>query len=361
MPTAEFVARTLTDAGHQAMATSGCAEGLAMFQERRPDLVLVNYFLTEGDGLAFLERLGRMAPGAPAVMVTGLGNESIAREALRLGAMDYVIKSRSYFRDLPSVVDEALRRVAERASQDAQAELGRRMAAQAELAGWLDHNFKNILSAVAGSISLIDPGNPAQSDDKRREYIADSLKSLGTAVKLLGDLTSMHAVGAAEEAAPVLIASVVDDAWRILAQKLKAGDEDFSASPASLEAVSLINDCRGLSPQRVVRQDLATVVEALLKNAIEAVAQAPEPRIVVRASLGGEFLSLSVEDNGRGMDERVQRHAFEPLFSTKGKVGVGLSLATVMALVHRNHGQVKITSSAGRGALVELTWRLEQF
>ena len=235
------------------------------------------------------------------------------------------------------------------------------MAAQAELAGWLDHNFKNILSAVAGSISLIDPGNPAQSDDKRREYIADSLKSLGTAVKLLGDLTSMHAVGAAEEAAPVLIASVVDDAWRILAQKLKAGDEDFSASPASLEAVSLINDCRGLSPQRVVRQDLATVVEALLKNAIEAVAQAPEPRIVVRASLGGEFLSLSVEDNGRGMDERVQRHAFEPLFSTKGKVGVGLSLATVMALVHRNHGQVKITSSAGRGALVELTWRLEQF
>jgi signal transduction histidine kinase len=60
------------------------------------------------------------------------------------------------------------------------------------------------------------------------------------------------------------------------------------------------------------------------------------------------------------MDEKVQRHALEPLFSTKGKVGVGLSLTTVLALVNRHQGEIKIVSSAGRGALVEFTWRIEQ-
>jgi signal transduction histidine kinase len=280
---------------------------------------------------------------------------------MSLGAFDYVVKGRDYFQSLPSMVEGVLKRREGLERQAAGAELSRRLAAQAELAGWLDHNFKNILSAVAGSLSLIDPGNPAQSDDKRREYLADSLSSLKTAIKLLDDLTRMTSYGSGEEASPVLVSSVVDEAWRDMTGRLRGGhEEDFAASPALLDAVSFVNDTRGLPPQRMVRQDLATILEALLKNALEAVAQAPEPRIVVRASLREDYLGLSVEDNGRGMDEKVQRHALEPLFSTKGKVGVGLSLTTVLALVNRHQGEIKIVSSAGRGALVEFTWRVER-
>jgi signal transduction histidine kinase len=358
-PTAAFVARTLTEAGHQTMHTSSCVEGLAMFQERRPDLVLVNYFLTEGDGLGFLDNLRRLAPEAMAVMITGLGNENMARQAMSLGAFDYVVKGPNYFQSLPSMVEDFLKRQEILARQAAESDLSRRLSAQSELAGWLDHNFKNILSAVAGSLALIDPGNPSQSDEKRREYLADGLASLNTAIKLLGDLTRMTSSGGEEDASSVIVASVVDEAWKSTCARLRAGrGEDFGASPAVLDKAIFVNETRTVAPQRLVRQDLATIMEALLKNSLEAVSQSADPRIVARASVAGEYLALSVEDNGRGMDQNVQRHAFEPLFSTKGKVGVGLSLTTVLALVNRHQGQVKITSSPGQGALVELTWRL---
>ena len=356
---AEFVAKTLAEAGYETMSTSSCVEGLAMFQERRPDLVLVNYFLTEGDGLSFMESLQKVAPGAAVVMVTGLGNEAMARDAMRLGALDYVIKGTDYFKDLPAVVDDCLRRRKHESQKRAAEELSSRLAAQAELAVWLDHNFKNILSAVAGSLSLIDPGNLNQSDDKRREYISDSLGSLNTAMKLLENLSRMTSAGAAEDASSVLIASVVDEAWRSVSGRLRSGrDEDFASSPAILDSVAFVNDTRGLPPFRLVGQDLSTILEALLKNALEAVSQSRDPKIVVRAGESGGFLTVSVEDNGRGMDDKVLRHAFEPLFSTKGKVGVGLSLTTVLALVNRHQGKIKINSSAGHGAVVEFTWRL---
>lgn len=359
-PTAEYVARTLTEAGHETMATSSCAEGLAMFQERRPDLVLVNYFLTEGDGLSFLDRLSRVAPGAAVIMITGLGNESIAREAMSRGAMDYVIKGPDYYKQLPFIVEENLKRHNRVERKSAADELTCRLAAQAELAGWLDHNFKNILSAAAGSLSLLDPGNPNQSDDKRREYISDSLDSLKTAMKLLEDLSLATKVGSAEDASNILVATVVDESWRLVTGRLRAGrDDNFAVSPAILDVVAFINDTRGLPPMRMVGRDLETILEALLKNALEAVAHCSEPKIVVRASRLDDFLTVTVEDNGRGMDEIVQRHAFEPLFSTKGKVGVGLSLTTVLALVNRHQGEIKIASKAGRGAKMEFTWRVE--
>jgi signal transduction histidine kinase len=178
-------------------------------------------------------------------------------------------------------------------------------------------------------------------------------------MRLLEDLSRVTRAGGGEDAAECLVASVVDETWRSLAGRLRGGrDEDFAASPAILETVSFINDTRSLPPLRIVGRDLATVLDILLKNSIEAVGRSPDPRIVVRAGVDGEMLTMSVEDNGRGMDERVRRHAFEPLFSTKGKVGVGLSLTTVLALVNRHQGEVKLTSEAGRGALMELTWRL---
>jgi signal transduction histidine kinase len=358
--TASFVASAVERAGHQTLTTSSSTEALAICQERRPDLVLVNYFLAEGDGLAFLDGLRRLAPQASAVMTTGLGNEIMAREAMRRGAADYVVKGRTYFQDLPGLVDDLLERRRSEAARAASLELAGRLEAQAELAGWLDHNFKNILSAVSGALSLIDFGNPAQTDDKRREYLADGLASLRTAVDLLGDLSRMTRAGGDADAKAVLVSAVADEAWRAVSDRLKGSPAgEFSVGPKILDSATFINDCRDLPPQRVVRQDLSTILEALIKNALEAVAQARDPRILVRASRRGELLAVSVEDNGRGMDEKVRRHAFEPLFSTKGQVGVGLSLTTVMALVIRHQGAVSIDSEIGRGTRIEFTWRVD--
>lgn len=72
------------------------------------DLVLLDYHLPGMTGIETLQAI-RASDGPSVIMVTGKGSESVAVEALRNGAIDYVIKDPTYFRDLPEVIERGWR------------------------------------------------------------------------------------------------------------------------------------------------------------------------------------------------------------------------------------------------------------
>ncbi len=89
------VERMLRLLGHQVtMACSG-REGLERFRADRPDLVLMDAYMPDGDGIETMAELQEEAPGTPVILVSGGGfltREEVLRLATRLGAFGTIGK-----------------------------------------------------------------------------------------------------------------------------------------------------------------------------------------------------------------------------------------------------------------------------
>ena len=93
------------------IATDG-KRGLAQYKPADHDLLLVDQKMPGMEGLDVVRELQRRGPLPAIVMISGLGMESIAVEALKLGAMDYLAKDpgAKFLENLPMVLTEALRK-----------------------------------------------------------------------------------------------------------------------------------------------------------------------------------------------------------------------------------------------------------
>lgn len=109
-------------------------------------------------------------------------------------------------------------------------------------------------------------------------------------------------------------------------------------------------------PVKATGPAIEQVLMNLLANAREAGASRFEVAVRVLPSTNdtdGSDATVSVSDNGDGMDEETLAHALEPYFSTRGD-GRGIGLSTVARLVEEIDGTLNVVSSRGQGATFEI-------
>jgi CheY-like chemotaxis protein len=84
------------------------------------------------------------------------------------------------------------------------------------------------------------------------------------------------------------------------------------------------------------------------------VATPEDDEIAGDALAPGEYIRISVIDNGTGMTEEAKKHLFEPFFTTKDGTGSGLGLATSYGLVRQSGGHIFVESELGKGTTIKI-------
>ncbi len=100
---------------------------------------------------------------------------------------------------------------------------------------------------------------------------------------------------------------------------------------------------------RCIPAQINQVFMNILVNAAHAIEGMGE--ITIRSGRDGDQVWISIQDNGRGMTEDVQRRIFEPFYTTKpvGK-GTGLGLSLTYSIIQKHHGRIDVESQVGVGS-----------
>lgn len=90
------LAGVLGDHGFATAATTSAIEAVDLYRERRPDVVFLDVWLPDRDGLETLQLLRRLDPDAAVVMISGHGTTTTAVRAIKMGAFEYLEKPIAY-------------------------------------------------------------------------------------------------------------------------------------------------------------------------------------------------------------------------------------------------------------------------
>ncbi len=216
------------------------------------------------------------------------------------------------------------------------------------LAGGVAHDFNNMLQVILGHVELAMERNAAGQSAR------DDLLEIRKAAERSSGLTRQLLAFARKQTVAPKILDLNDTIHGMLQmlRRLIGENIDLSWRPG-----------RGLGPVRMDPSQIDQILANLCVNARDAVAGAgaiaiettgesftPEHCAAHPAHLPGDYIRLSVSDNGCGMDKEVLGKLFEPFFTTKpvGE-GTGLGLSTVYGIVRQNHGFIDVASKPGQG------------
>ncbi len=231
-------------------------------------------------------------------------------------------------------------------------EQAQKMEAVGRLAGGVAHDFNNVLTGIIGNLSLVDLGDGAQTLESQAEYL-DKAKRAGQRAaelikQLLGFSRRSHLeleycdVNEVLSEVDGLLRSTIDPRIEI---KVEPSSDLWSVEvdPTQVEQV-VMNLCvnardamEGGSGSITLRTSNVSIGER------EVAAEHPAGHV-------GDFVLLSVVDDGAGIPEEVMEKIFDPFFTTKeqGK-GTGLGLATCYGIVEQHGGWIECKSEVGVG------------
>jgi signal transduction histidine kinase/ActR/RegA family two-component response regulator len=216
------------------------------------------------------------------------------------------------------------------------------------LAGGIAHDFNNLLTTILGNASMLRMQTTADAGERVAAIMESGERAAGLTRQLLA-----YAGKAQFEITDFDVSRLVRSTTDLIRMSVPKSTDVEIDVPRDLPLV------RGDASQ------IQQVVMNLVMNAAEAIAGGTGGRVSVCAGVrdldsasaarldagmvAGGYVSITVRDNGCGMDEPTKAKIFDPFFTTKF-TGRGLGLAAVHGILRSHQGTIKVESRPGQGS-----------
>lgn len=345
--------RILGRAGYDDVrSTSDPSEAVPIFQEYRPDLVLVDLLMPQMDGFEVMRRIRTLQPEdhfLPIAVLTADTSPEARNHALADGANDFIAKPfeptevRHRIENLLEIrrLQESLEeRVAERT-----ADLERSNAHLTHFAHIASHDLKEPLRAISDFAEILDE----QCDDLDAiakdciDEISSGAERMRTMIDALMTYSSVDAGTA--DLVPAQSTEMLEHAAANLAHTIE--DADATVTHDDLPVVM----CD--------RGQVVQLFQCMLSNSLKFRREEP-PAIHVSAADRGAVQEFCFADNGIGIgacEHDAVFRLFERLHTRDQYPGTGIGLAVCRRIVERHDGSIWFESTPGEGTSFFFTLR----
>lgn len=230
-----------------------------------------------------------------------------------------------------------------------------KMQALGRLTGGIAHDFNNLLTIILGNLNFLEDFSADNVDFDELEEVVDCCQQAARRGSEL--IQRMLTFSRRQSLKPEIccLNTLVTDFGALLSRTLG-------------ETIHIEHRLgKNLAPICIDRNQLETCLLNLTLNARDAMPQGgrlvletqcyqkPEQHPTFTDLPGGEYIMLSVRDEGEGMSPETINRAFEPFYTTKPSgVGTGLGLSMVYGFIKQSAGGIDIRSRIGEGTTIRL-------
>ena len=330
--------------------------GQILLRENRHDLCLMDYKLGAHDGIELLKFAHEVGFSGPVILLTGMHQIEVDRQALQAGAVDYLVKSNLNAEQLARAIRYALARneVEKERVERLKAEAENR--SKSEFLAHLSHELRTPLSAILGFTELLlNKSNNAENSAHLRIVHRNGKHLLGLLNDIL-DLSKIEAGKLEFEKQHVALSAFLTDIYFLM--QGAAQDKNLQLRIESLQPlpVTIYTD-----PMR-----LRQILLNLMGNAIKFTYQGG---VVLKIDWVEEDqqkkIRFSIKDSGIGICAESLNVIFEPFVQSKSaqvhpRSGTGLGLNISKQLVERLGGSIRVESVVGVGSEFSFTLPVDE-
>jgi signal transduction histidine kinase len=225
-----------------------------------------------------------------------------------------------------------------------------RLATIGELAAGIAHEIKNPLAGIAGATQIL--AREFADDDPRKPVTQEILKLIERLDTTIRDLLDF--------ARPSMPAIVVTDLEDLLSKALFLIEKMPERKSQGIEIVVETDPEMPLVP--VDPDQLRQVFLNISVNAVQAMPQGGTLRVSMKSEAdpelaevhpAGDYIMITFEDTGSGIEEGKLRSIFTPFFTTKTQ-GTGLGMPITMRIIEQHGGRITVESTVGKGTIFRI-------